>query len=80
MQPEDSEDESIPATSQSLKMQVQYYAEMVHATYKLPPVEASRPGVSNWWPSSCCKTTSPMRHCKANSYKHDRYDAGSQAP
>ncbi|CAI9613877.1 unnamed protein product, partial [Staurois parvus] len=22
------------------------------------------PQVSNWWPSSCCQTTRPMRHCK----------------
>ncbi|CAI9574634.1 unnamed protein product [Staurois parvus] len=27
--------------------------------------------VSNWRPSSCCQTTSPMRHCKTDSYKHD---------
>ena len=47
VQSEDSEDDRFPATSQSLKMQVQYYAEMVRATYKLPPVEASRPSVSS---------------------------------
>ncbi|CAI9584747.1 unnamed protein product [Staurois parvus] len=23
------------------------------------------------WPSSCCRTTNPMRHCKTDSYKHD---------
>ncbi|CAI9534668.1 unnamed protein product [Staurois parvus] len=30
-----------------------------------------RPHVSNWRPSSCCQATSPMRHCKIDSYKHD---------
>ncbi|CAI9596926.1 unnamed protein product, partial [Staurois parvus] len=24
-----------------------------------------------WRPSTCCQTTSPMRHCKTDSYKHD---------
>ncbi|CAI9546964.1 unnamed protein product [Staurois parvus] len=28
------------------------------------------PWVSNWRPSSCCQT-SPMRHCKIDSYKYD---------
>ncbi|CAI9581205.1 unnamed protein product [Staurois parvus] len=31
----------------------------------------SRAQLSNWRPSSCCQTTSPMRHCKIDSYKHD---------
>ncbi|CAI9534799.1 unnamed protein product, partial [Staurois parvus] len=29
------------------------------------------PQVANWRPSSCCQTTSPMRHCKIDSYQHD---------
>ncbi|CAI9600362.1 unnamed protein product, partial [Staurois parvus] len=33
--------------------------------------QCSKAQVSNWWPSSCCQTTSPMRHCKIDSYKHD---------
>ncbi|CAI9574341.1 unnamed protein product [Staurois parvus] len=32
---------------------------------------ALRPQVSNWRPSSYCQTTSPMRHCKIDSFKHD---------
>ncbi|CAI9554426.1 unnamed protein product, partial [Staurois parvus] len=31
----------------------------------------STSGVGQLWPSSCCRTTSPMRHCKTDSYKHD---------
>ncbi|CAI9575301.1 unnamed protein product [Staurois parvus] len=27
--------------------------------------------VSNWRPSNCCQNTSPMRHCKIDTYKHD---------
>ncbi|CAI9606929.1 unnamed protein product [Staurois parvus] len=36
------------------------------------------------WPSSCCRTTSPMRHCKTDSYKYDsqrqRHDRTCSSP
>ncbi|CAI9568303.1 unnamed protein product [Staurois parvus] len=51
---------------------------MPHGTCSLataggPPVLhlCCRAQVSSWQPSSCCQTTSPMRHCKIDSYKHD---------
>lgn len=35
------------------------------------PISSTESWVLNPWPSKCCRTTSPMRHCKDDRYKHD---------